>query len=478
MTAFVGKNSKSTRLKHTMKKNFSLIQFRAAAGAFFLGISVVLIVLAAKIDILHATAASGAKINRQERSIGLLVGPQRYRELAAQFAKVKQPANVKQPDRKDALTAIPLAPQDVSNYVGYENFTAPGVLTPVKTTEAGQQVNSVEYMGRNAGEPSVGSNWATGVANYQSGLQTLFITFNDSCPANGQTATWVNRAAPTSIAVDSDPIGFTDRGFTDALGAHSRVFAGELTLLSPNTVKLAYTDDDGLTWVPTQTGGLASAVDHETVGGGVYHSPVPPRPPGTTYPYAVYYCSQDIATALCSRSDNGGLNYGPSVPVYNLTTCGGLHGHVKVTPDTPETQASGQAGTVYVPNPKCGAQAVVVSTDNGATWTIRNTPIATPGGSGVGSDPAVGIDDNRRGYFLGAANRSTAIVATSDNRGQTWQNIFDISSVFGLNQIAFPAAVAGSAGRAAVAFYGSTGTGDSNASTYNGVWHLYIAHTF
>ena len=232
-----------------------------------------------------------------------------------------------------APPAIPIAPKDTGAKIGYENFTAPGVLTPVKTTEAGQQANSVEYLGRNAGEPSVGSNWATGVANFQSGLQTLFINFNDNCPANGLTSSWVNRAAPTSVAVDSDPIGFTDRGFTDALGtAHSRVFAGELTLLSPNTVKISFTDDDGVTWIPAQSGGPASAVDHETIGGGRYHSPIPPRPLGTVYPNAIYYCSQDLVTAFCSRSDNGGANYGPSVPIYTLLDCGSLHGHVKVSP--------------------------------------------------------------------------------------------------------------------------------------------------
>ena len=53
-------------------------------------------------------------------------------------------------------TPIPVAPKDTGPKTGYENFIAPGVLTPVKTTEAGQQVNSVEYLGRNAGEPSVG----------------------------------------------------------------------------------------------------------------------------------------------------------------------------------------------------------------------------------------------------------------------------------------------------------------------------------
>src|SRR5436190_5129545 len=219
-------------------------------------------------------------------------------------------------------SAVPLAsvppapaPQDNGPKIGYENFAVPGVLVPVKTTSAGQQVNSVEYMGRNGGEPSVGSNWATGLANFQSDLQTLFITFNDSCPVGGQAAVWVNRAAPSSVVVDSDPIGFTDRGFTDALGAlHSRVFAAELTLLSPNTVKISHTDDDGVTWIgPDQPGGIASAVDHETIGGGPYHAPIPSRPPGTIYPNAIYYCSQDVAAAFCSRSDDGGLTYGPSI---------------------------------------------------------------------------------------------------------------------------------------------------------------------
>jgi hypothetical protein len=365
---------------------------------------------------------------------------------------------------------IPPAPQDTGAKIGYENFTVPGALVPVTTTSAGQQVHSVEYMGRNGGEPSVGSNWATGVANFQSDLQTLFVTFDDSCPASGLTSSWVDRPAPTSVVIDSDPIGFTDRGFTDVLGFHSRVFAAELTLLSPDTVKISYSDDDGSTWIPTQSGGLASAVDHETIGGGIYHSPIPTRPPGTIYPNAVYYCSQDIATALCSRSDDGGLTYGASVPIYNLTACGGLHGHVKVSPVD---------GTVYVPNRGCsGNSAVVVSQDNGITWTVRPVQNPSVSGTAASDDPAVGIDSNGRVYFLFANNGTVAGVATSDDFGATWQNIFDVGAIYGLKQIAFPAAVGGSAGRAAVAFYGSPTTGDSNAADFAGVWHLYIAETF
>ena len=446
-------------------KKISYLVVRISTAAFLVIGGITLGSLALNAD---ALKKDGNSISTQI-SRAVLASPQQYKAALAKFGNVKQ---IKPTASAVPAGGIPPAPQDSGPKVGYENFAAPGVLVPVKTTEAGQQPNSVEYMGRNAGEPSVGSNWVTGVDNFQSGLQTLFVTFNDSCPANGQSATWVNRAAPTAVAIDSDPIGFTDRGFTGATGPASRVFACHLTLLSPNTVKISYTDDDGLTWTPTQSGGLASGVDHQTIGGGIFSTalPIPPRPPGTVYPYAVYYCSQDIATAFCALSVDGGQTYGASIPLYTLLQCGGLHGHTKVSP---------LDGTAYVPNPNCGGtQAVVVSENNGATWTVRTVPGVTAPGGGVGSDPAVHADAAGRLYFLGAHAGNTAVVATSDDHGATWQNIFDVSSEFGLTQIAFPAAVAGSEGRAAVAFYGSKGTGNSNNDDYQGDWHLYVSHTF
>jgi len=367
------------------------------------------------------------------------------------------------------LTPVPPppAPKDTGPKVGYENFEAPGVLTQVTSTSSGGL--TVEYLGRGAGEPSVGSDWKTGVANIQSDLETLFVAFDDSCSLTNPKATWVNRRAPTSQFIDSDPIGFTDR-------QTGRVFAAELTLLSPDTVKISHSDDDGVTWVPDQSGGIASAVDHETIGGGRYHLINGVTPPhSATYPNAVYYCSQDIATALCSRSDDGGSTYGPSVPIYNLTACQGLHGHVKVSPVD---------GTVYVPNRACGnSQAVVVSQDNGLTWAIHpvqnGSTNAVPGTIGTGDDPAVGIDSNGRVYFAFSNAGTAASVATSDDLGVTWQNIFNVGAVYAINNAAFPAAVGGSAGRAAVAYYGAnSGVGDSNSGAFTGVWHLYVAHTF
>jgi hypothetical protein len=377
--------------------------------------------------------------------------------------------------------ALPPAPQDSGPKVGYENFEAPGVLTPVVVTSSGGA--TVEYLGRGAGEPSVGANWNTGVVNFQSDLETLFITFDDSCSLTNPKATWANRRAPSSVAVDSDPIGFTDR-------QTGRTFAAELTLLSPDTCKISFTDSDGLPTMTAPTGwtsaqqaqGPASAVDHETMGGGPYHVPIPAPPAGTIYPNAVYYCSQDIGAAFCARSDDGGLTLGTETPLYSVNTCGGLHGHVKVGPD----------GTAMVPNRDCGGtQSLVVSQNNGLSWTVHavdtGSNAAAPSVVGGGDDPAVAVDGGGRVYFafsnFGGGPGAGLGVTISDDFGATWKNMFDVSAIYGLKNVCFPAAVAGDAGRAAIAFYGSTTpqgptTGDSNTSNFTGVWHLYIAQTF
>src|ERR1700682_64937 len=105
-----------------MKTHSSSITARTTAGALLLVFSVLLVVFAINSNVLN-NGVSGT--------------------LRAQASGPLAPA----------ATPIPIAPPDTGPKIGYENFTAPGDLTPVKTTEAGQQVNSVEYLGRNAGEP-------------------------------------------------------------------------------------------------------------------------------------------------------------------------------------------------------------------------------------------------------------------------------------------------------------------------------------
>jgi hypothetical protein len=371
------------------------------------------------------------------------------------------------------IAVIPPAPVPSSPvYVGFENFEGPGTLTRVDSSSQGSTPDTVEYIAHDAGEPSIGVNWNTNVTAFQSDLQTLFVTFNDNCIAPGPKDTWVNRQAPTSQGADQDPIGFVDR----TLG---RTFSAQLTLTTP-TCKTSYTDNDGGTWVATQGFGIGSGIDHQTIGGGPYHAVVGvPPPPDPVYPHALYYCSQ-LPQAGCARSDTGGVSFGPVVPIDPPADahCVGIHGHVKVAPD----------GTVYVPTCNCdGNGSVIVSTDNGVSWTIRHVPGTSPtlsGSTGNIIDAQVAVDDNNRVYYAmanapgGFAVGSNPVVATSDDQGQTWQHIFDIGATFGIHNIEFPYPAAADKDRAAVAFLGSTTGGDPSVNGFNGTWHLYVATTF
>jgi hypothetical protein len=90
----------------------------------------------------------------------------------------------------------------------------------------------------------------------------------------------------------------------------------------------------------------------------------------------------------------------------------------------------------------------------------------------------VTIDANGRVYFAIANNDTAAAVLTSDDHGQSWQNLGDVAAVYGLQNIRYPAAAAGDAGRAAIAFLGTITAGDALKPDFKGIWHLYVANTF
>ncbi|HLJ45130.1 MAG TPA: hypothetical protein VKU01_03940 [Bryobacteraceae bacterium] len=231
---------------------------------------------------------------------------------------------------------------------------------------------------------------------------------------------------------------------------------------------MAFSDDDGNTWLQSQGSGQPAGVDHQTVGGGPYNtSATPPPPPHPAYNNTVYYCSQDIATAFCARSDDGGLTFGPGVPIYNLTQCSGIHGHVKVATD----------GTVYVPNRGCGAnQAVAVSSDNGLTWAVRPIPDSTPA---IGNDPSVGIASDGTVYFGYQDSSGAAKIAVSRDEGKTWSSSVNVGAQASVANAVFPAVAAGDSQRAAFFFIGSTTPGNlQDTANYKGIWYPFMAVTY
>jgi hypothetical protein len=357
------------------------------------------------------------------------------------------------------LRVVPFAPLAQSIQATVELTPAPTPATPGSGTPPGYaifQPPAGSTMGTTAGEPTIGANWKTGKALIQSNTQTLRVSFNDA--VSPATANWESKSAslPNCTAVTGlDPILWTD----SRLG---RTIESQL-IANPVVNSLScLTDDDGDTWIPNQGGGVGQGVDHQSIGGGPY---APGQFLPGSYPHAVYYCSQTIALATCARSDNGGLTYGPSMPVYTALECGGLHGHVKVAPD----------GTVYLPNKNCGgAQGVAVSTDNGMTWTIRKVA----GSSAGDSDPSVGIGADGTVYFGYQNGDGHPRIAVSHDRGVTWQDDQDVSVPFEIRNTVFPAVVAGDPDRAAFAYLGTKTAGNYQDAAFDGIWHLYIAHTY
>ncbi|HEX2851338.1 MAG TPA: sialidase family protein, partial [Acidimicrobiales bacterium] len=316
--------------------------------------------------------------------------------------------------------------------------------------------------GTDAGEPSVGVDHRTGRVLMQAGVQTLQVT------VAGTSATWKDVSPTLTSLLTLDPILATD-------SRTGRTFVSEL---AGACSLMAYTDTDGEAsalpipdsgWVQNPLGcGAGAAFDHQTVGAGPFAAPLT----GTVYPDAVYYCAQAVASAQCARSDDGGLTFGPGVPIYTALDCGGLHGHIKVAPD----------GTAYVPNASCtkadgtNGQGVAYSTDNGLTWKVSTVPDSS---TQQESDPSVGISKGGVVYFgyADGSGRPRVAVGHKDTAGNlTWSASSIVDSAIANTQ--FPTVVAGNDDRAAIAFLGTTTPGDDQSSSFAGVWHLYVATTY
>lgn len=381
-------------------------------------------------------------------------------------------------------------------------------VTPTPTPAAPGQPRFFNYVapngvGEDSGEPSIGLNWLSenvvrpgsghtfansngtipngGTALYYGGLATVAerITFDDcSSPANAFWEVKPLQLAGTPRAL-GDPILFTNNQTGRTFVSQEEAAAGSTTDVS---------DNDLDTLQPSMGAGAFSGFDHQTVASGPYAAPTPPTAlyPSTGVKQAVYYAAQNVSDARTSRSDDGGIAFLPSIPMYTTADCGGLHGHLKVTPSTPATQANGHAGTVYVPNNACGGtdpighvdgqQAAIVSEDNGITWHIRPIPNSDTKSD---RDPSIGIATDGTVYMGMQSADGHARISVTHDKGVTWTTPFDVGAQLGIQNMVFPEVVAGDPARAAFAFYGTT-TGGANYDQpgFPGVWYLYVATTY
>jgi hypothetical protein len=363
-----------------------------------------------------------------------------------------------------AATPNPAGSYSASATLGHYVAAAPSAGNDTTTYAVYPAPNG---LGTDAGEPSIGANWNSGRTMYQAGFNTLQVSWDD-CSSPAQPA-WKDVTYPLTDIASLDPIGFCD-------STTGRYFDAQL---GGGSAFMAFTDNDGgdgspTNWTPVADPPVTPGVDHETVGGGPYHAPLPS---GVVYPHAVYYCSQALIGAFCERSDDGGVSFGPAVPIYSSfgDLCDGLHGHVKVAPND---------GTVYVPNKHCGTrEGLSVSNNNGlpGSWTVHTVPDTTPGAW----DPSIGIATDGTLYFGLDDGDGAAKIAVSHDHGATWSTPIDVGAPVGVKTAAFPAVVAGDPNRAAFAFLGTT-SGPAGAFSDNinwpsashpAEWHLYVATT-
>jgi hypothetical protein len=350
-------------------------------------------------------------------------------------------------------------------------------------------------IGESSGEPSIGYNPMSKKVMYISNTQTLQATLPEEILPKGSVpqscnADWADVSYTTTKVRSVDPILFTDQ-------TTGRTFVSQLNTITQTSPVLlglnslmAFTDNDGATWTPAQINPPDGSNDHQTVGGGPYPAALSALANSLNKGHAIYYCGQlgtvnAGSSAFCSRSDDGGLNFGKSIPVYQDTVSGctaAIHGHVKVAPD----------GTAYLPNGGCGGnQSVFVSTDAGTTWTLHKIPGSLPMAPAIApatfdlSDPSVGIASDGTVYFAytglvpgGNSTDNHIFVSVSHNQGSSWSTPVDVGAALGIKNAVFAAAVAGDPQRAAVAFLGTTTSGNHQGADFTGTWYGFVAHTY
>lgn len=405
-----------------------------------------------------------------------LSSPGTYTVAAAPFAP--NPLQAYSATASLALIAVtPPPPPSDEAAPRFLTYAPPGITEADPDFQRFAPTRGDAGLGTSAGEPTLGipaaRNRATQTTTpnlsrvmYLANLQTLRLEVDTSTsPAIG---TWRDKSCDQHLTT-LDPILQVDPETGRTIS----------TQLNAKRSLICLSSDDGDSWIASPQGaGINAGVDHQTIGTG--HFPAgdtlrqpDPLDPLVDYANATYYASQDAAIAQAALSRDGGFTWGVSSPMYNITQCGGLHGHLQVGVD----------GTVYVPNGNCplGQVGLARSTDAGLSWTVHGIPDSVSD-----DDPGIGVgrgDEVAGGrVFFGACQNGKPMTTVSSDRGETWSALADVSGSTGIQNCAFPTMVAGDDDRAAFAFLGTTTPGaaayGSDPDAFDGVWHLYVSVTY
>jgi hypothetical protein len=232
-----------------------------------------------------------------------------------------------------------------------------------------------------------------------------------------------------------------------------RIFTNDLQALVCSWMN--YSDDEGKTWVtnPIGCGHPFGVHDHQSITTGKARAT-----PSTWAGRMVYYCINRVGDSSCASSNNGGLSFGPLIPVMpgldveSGRLCGGLTGHAKTD----------SVGRVFWGKNQCGVPTVAVTEDDGRTWRV--TPITKSIGA-RGHDIEIAVDEKDNVYAFWLSETGLPTLSISKDAGKTWSKPIMVGKP-GVTAGKFNAIAAGGEGKIAFTYLGRA---------FNGtVWHAYI----
>jgi hypothetical protein len=231
---------------------------------------------------------------------------------------------------------------------------------------------------------------------------------------------------------------------------------------------MVFSDDQGKTWTtnPADCGLPFTGDDHQSV-------VAAPSRDGTATTYGngrmVYYCSQNNVLLNCASSTDGGFTFGVRTPVVIKVqdselpaACEAASGHVR----------SDHAGRVFLTQVHCGTPVIVVSEDEGKSWTTHVISDAVKG-RGYHMDLAADSADNL--YALWISDKGQPEMAVSIDHGVSWSTPVRMSAP-AVTATIFPVIEAGGVGRVVAGFYGSEHPGAPDGAQ-DATWNAYLVVT-
>src|SRR5688572_3555945 len=240
--------------------------------------------------------------------------------------------------------------------------------------------------------------------------------------------------------------------------ASDRAFLAALFLNGP--ARVHRTDDGGASWQHAFTGTSNGQTDHEMIFSG------PARSSATTgFPSVVYYCAFSLGILgnaafgfSCAKSLDGGATFLPGLPAPFPSEGDGNQHIPGYCSGGLDHGIADHEGILYIPTSNCGVPRVAISEDEGLTWRFSqvSTKLASRTYDGFAFGwTSVAVDSAGTIFYAWIADDLLPWMAVSRDHGATWSEPVNVAAP-GVTEAALVQVVAGSAGRVALSYLGSS----------------------